>query len=324
MNMLDEKSASSVFESSADAIVAGEITSLQRQLQENPGLVHARSSREHRATLLHYVAANGVEDYRQRTPSNAVQIASFLLSSGAEVNAEADLYGGGATALGLVATSVHTERAGLQEELMQVLLDYGARIESPVGSGIINSCLANGRKGAAEFLAKRGARVDLEAAAGLGRLDLVQSYFDNDGKLGKEASKAQMHRGFLWACEYGRTAVVDFLLGKEPDFHEQAGTGQTCLHWAVIGGHVEIIQRLVESGASLEARNSYGGTALGQAFWSLANNDYGTNHVPVIEALLESGAKIEKGSLKWLEEQRISPPAKKQLMGLFRSYGADS
>lgn len=322
--MLDEKSTSSVFESSADAIVAGEIALLQRQLHENPELVHARSSREHRATLLHYIAANGVEDYRQRTPSNAVQIASLLLDSGAEVNAEANLYGGGATALGLVATSVHPERAGLQEELMQVLLDYGARMESPDGSGIINSCLANGRKGAAEFLAKRGARVDLEAAAGLGRLDLVQSYFDSDGKLGQEASKAQMLRGFLWACEYGRTAVVDFLLSKELDFHEQAGTGQTCLHWAVIGAHVGIIRRLVESGASLETRNSYGGTALGQAFWSLVNDNDGTKYISVIEVLLESGAKIEEGSLKWLEEQRIDSSAKEHLLELLRSYGADS
>ena len=43
--------------------------------------------RSHRATLLHYVGANGVEDYRQRSPQNAVAVAEALLAAGAEVDA---------------------------------------------------------------------------------------------------------------------------------------------------------------------------------------------------------------------------------------------
>ena len=58
-----------------------------------------------RRPLLHYVAANGVEDFRQKTPDNIVEIAELLLDAGAEVNAESNAYGGGCTALGLVATS---------------------------------------------------------------------------------------------------------------------------------------------------------------------------------------------------------------------------
>ena len=58
-----------------DAVVTGDVAALERLLRENPELVRARSTREHRATLLHYVAANGVEDYRQKTPRNAVEIA---------------------------------------------------------------------------------------------------------------------------------------------------------------------------------------------------------------------------------------------------------
>ena len=48
-------------------------------------LVHARSERVtaqdppvHRATLLHYLAANGVEGLRQRSPANAAEIARLL------------------------------------------------------------------------------------------------------------------------------------------------------------------------------------------------------------------------------------------------------
>ena len=39
----------------------------------------ARSARIHRATLVYYLAANGVEDFRQRSPANAPEIARFLL-----------------------------------------------------------------------------------------------------------------------------------------------------------------------------------------------------------------------------------------------------
>jgi len=51
-----------------------------------------------------------VEDFRQKTPNKVVEIAELLLDAGAEVNAESNAYGGGCTALGLVATSGHPER----------------------------------------------------------------------------------------------------------------------------------------------------------------------------------------------------------------------
>ena len=109
-------------------------------------------------------------------------IAALLLNTGADVNAIADVYGG-STTLTLAATSVHPERAGVQTALLQLLLDHGATVDtanSPAGP-LINICLANGRAQAAEFFADRGARLDLEGAAGLGRLDVVKSYFDDSG-----------------------------------------------------------------------------------------------------------------------------------------------
>src|SRR5262245_22836088 len=58
----------SAFEAAAYAVVTGDVTTLRRLLREHPQLIRARSAREHRATLLHYVAANGVENYRQVSP----------------------------------------------------------------------------------------------------------------------------------------------------------------------------------------------------------------------------------------------------------------
>src|SRR5262245_48421097 len=170
-------SAVSRFEAAVEAMIAGELSALARLLGADSGLIRARSTRKHHATLLHYVGANGIEGFRQKTPKNAVKVAEMLLRAGAEVDAVAAVYGG-STTLGLVATSIHPLLAGVQNALMTTLLDYGASIDYPRAAGnghlAVNGCLANGRPEAALFLAQRGARLDLEGAAGLGRLDLVK------------------------------------------------------------------------------------------------------------------------------------------------------
>src|SRR5687767_1498996 len=49
----------SAFEAAADAIVTGNTAAVQQLLRDHADLVRARSTREHHATLLHYVSANG-------------------------------------------------------------------------------------------------------------------------------------------------------------------------------------------------------------------------------------------------------------------------
>ena len=150
------------FEAAVDAIVNGDIAALESLLAADPGLVRAWSTRRHAATLLIYTAANGVEQYRQKTPPNIVEIAAMLLNAGADVNATADLYGGACATLELAATSVHPREACVQQPLMELLLAHGASIAKPT---ILTACLGNGHPKAAEFLAARGAVIDLPAAA---------------------------------------------------------------------------------------------------------------------------------------------------------------
>ncbi len=321
-------SSVSIFESAVEAIIAGDVAALKRLLRENPQLIRERSTRLHRGTLLHYVGANGVEDYRQKTPKNAVEVLKVLLKAGAEVDAVADMYGGDTT-LGLVATSVHPERAGVQNELMETLLEAGATIEGTVaptytGGLAVNACLANGRGEAAEFLAQRGARLDLEGAAGVGWLDVVKSFYNEDGSLKANATKTQMELGFLWACEYGRTSVVEFLLKKGVDLLAQAHHGLTGLHWATMGGHLATIKLLLERGAPLEALNVYGGTVLDGVLWSVINADPKIDYVPVVEMLIEAGAKVQPGSLTWLAQERGPAARKERIAEVLRRYGATS
>src|SRR6185369_3280751 len=314
LNGLKENgSAIARFETAADAIIKGDIKSLKRLLRDDPRLVRARSTRQHEATLLHYVSANGVEGYRQKTPANIVEITELLLQSGAEVDAEADVYGGGSTTLGLVATSVHPFRAGVQNPLLQLLLDYGAEIDHKTGAGNRQSsvvgALANGRPEAAAYLAERGARLNLEAAAGVGRLDVVKSFFKND----RTPAKKRLQSAFLYACGRGQNEVVEFLLTKGVDLADGGRVGQTPLHWAVIDGQLEMVKLLLKHNPPLESRNIYGGTVLGQTMWSAAHGGDPKVYAEIIETLIAAGAQVPARHV----------PVNKAIDELLRGYGSE-
>ena len=313
----DKDSAIARYETAADAIIKGDSKTLKRLLRVDPRLVQARSTRQHGATLLHYVSANGVEGYRQKTPANIVEIAELLLQSGAEVDAEADVYGGGSTTLGLVATSVHPFRAGVQNPLLQLLLDHGAEIDHKTGAGNRQSsvlgALANGRPEAAAYLAEHGARLNLEAAAGLGRLDVVKSFFKEEGRRKTKRGKKQLQSAFLYAVGHGHKDVVEFLLDKGVDLADGGPVGQTPLHWAVIDGQLEMVKLLLKYKPPLESRNIYGGTVLGQTMWSAAHGGDPKVYAEIIETLIAAGAEVPPRHV----------PVNKSIDALLRRYGSE-
>lgn len=273
------------FEEAADVVVAGDLERLSELLDADPTLITARSGRRHGATLLHYVGANGVEGFRQKTPANAPAVLDALLAAGADVDATAGIYGRDTTLL-LVATSIHPVRVGLQIPLLERLLAAGASIDGPNGTvSTVNACLANGRGDAALFLADRGAALDLEGAAGVGRVDLVEQWFAT-------SSAAKRQAAFDWACEYGRDPVVELLLGLGVDVAGIGSSGLSGLHWAAVGGQLSTIDLLLRAGAPLELDNIYGGTPLGQAIWS-ATNQPEIDYAPTIRRLIDAGANLD-------------------------------
>lgn len=315
--MEHKSSAVARYEAAADAIVEGNLTRLKRLLRNDPALVRARSMRQHGATLLHYVSANGVEGYRQKTPKNIVAIAVLLLNAGAEVDAEADVYGGGATTLGLAATSFHPFRAGVQNDLLELLLDHGAEIDHRTSAGkrqsSVRDALANGRAEAAEFLVERGARLNLEGAAGIGRLDVVKRFFNDDGTRKAKTSRKQVQAAFLSACGWGRNEVVEFLMDKGADLNDGGSDGQTALHCAVISGQLETVKLLLKFSPALEATNIYGGTVLGQTAWSAAHGGDPKLFSEIIETLIAAGAKVPARHV----------PVNQQIDDLLRKYGSE-
>jgi len=296
-------SPASQFELAADLIVTGDLERLKRLLREKPKLIRARSTREHEAPLIHYVAANGVEDFRQKTPKNIVEITRALLEAGAEVDATTQAYGGPSTALGLAATSYHPAKAGVQLELLQELLNAGASVEgAPGGWSPLVAALHNGRGDAAEFLANHGARLDLEGAAGTGQVEIAARYVDQDGNLKEGARAEQLNYGFIWACEYGRTNVVKFLLERKVKLDWSFFHGQTGLHWAAFGGHAKIVDLLLNTDALLNMKDQrHGGRPLEWAVYGWSNpapEVKNADYYRVVESLIRAGATVD---WQWIE-----------------------
>jgi ankyrin repeat protein len=262
------------FEEAVEAVVNGDAPTLARLLEEDPALVRARSTRVncfdppvHRATLLHYLAANGVEGYRQRSPKNAVEIAKRLLDAGADPNALQDSYGGQNTTMAMLVSSTPPKDAGVQVPLIDVLVDYGAAI-SPRGEGAwtspVETALVFNMCDAADALVRRGAPIDtVAAAAGLGRLDDVQRMLPS-------ASANDRHRAVALAAQCGHADVLALLIdaGEDPNRFNPPGTHSHSppLHQAIAAGHLIVVRLLIERGARLDIKDTiYQSTPLGWA-----------------------------------------------------------
>jgi ankyrin repeat protein len=225
-----------LFERAADAVAFGAKGTLEELLDAEPDLVRWRSPRVHRATLLLYCGANGTESPRQRTPPNAPAIAQLLLDRGADPNAAGNFYGGGngATTLAMVLTSGVPIEAGLDADLVRVLVHGGARLDLWDGGGPLFWAVEQGLYRSAQVLAEAGVPIDnVLFAAALNRLDLLEE-----------------------------------LLERGVDVNTRHWRGHTALHAAAVMGHRDATVLLLERGADPTLRDTHwNGTAAGKARW---------------------------------------------------------
>lgn len=267
------------FGQAVQAIITGDSDKLRDLVLREPKLIQARSASWHRSTLLHYVAANGIESDLQKSPPNGPEIARFLLDSGAEVDALADTYGKDhlQTTMNLLVSSVHPALAGTQVSLVDALLDGGAAINGirDDGSPLITAIIFVYTP-AVDRLVQRRARVDtLMAAAGVGDLEKVRTFFGIDGRLRsdvqwpaipwvKDRNDAEHHmaRAFLNAVLHERMEVAEYLLEHGAEINRKLTTS-TALHEVAWFERMKSVRFLVEHGADLTIQDdTHHGTPL--------------------------------------------------------------
>lgn len=255
------------FEAAVDAVVSGDLATLQDLLAATPSLATARSARQHEATLLHYIAANGVEQERQRTSANAPQVVEALLAAGAEAEALSNIYGGGpgSATLHLLVTSAHPAKAGVQAEIARQLCEAGADPNgADGGGGPVRGALAfmyppggyydfqyNGALETLRVLEDKGGRTDdVFAAIALGRPEQFVERVD-----GISHSKTARARAFALACLGGQVDMAARLLEIGVDVNGAYARDETGLHLAAATGQRGVAAFLVGRGAEAQRRD---------------------------------------------------------------------
>jgi ankyrin repeat protein len=114
----------------------------------------------------------------------------------------------------------------------------------------------------------------------------------------------------IWACEYGRTEVVAFLLARGvPAGAKLRPHGQTGLHWAAFGAHVDAVQVLLDAGVPVDIRDDrFGGTALGWALYAWGGDGPRPGDARYYEAvrlLMAAGATLDQ---EWIDERQPATP----------------
>jgi ankyrin repeat protein len=210
-------------------------------------------------------------------------------------------------------TPLHQAAYRNDPEMATLLIDSGASV-SMVAHGDGGTPLAValfwGNREAAHVMARSGVVPhNLRIAAGMGREDLVRQCFSPDGTLTVEARNGRSfyrpHSGFpqwrpsddhqevldealVWAAKSDRTSVMPLLVecGAQPNADPYRGTP---LIWAAATGRVNAARWLLDNGAEIDLRATFGGPSHGSGVTAL-HLAAQANRVAMVELLLACGA----------------------------------
>lgn len=268
--MNDAEVLDSLFKEAVAAIDSGNVTDLERLLAEHPRLVRERLSAPgawlrdkvggaldgffRQPYLLWFVAEDPVRN--RRLPPNIAEVARTIIAAarrdpGAELKEQLDY------ALLLVGWSGVAHAAGVQIELIDVLIDAGA---SP--DGVPNNAMVNGHVAAAEHLVERGAPLTLPVALCLGR-------WQDAERLAQTADADEKQFSLVLAALNGKAKALAALIELGVDVNAPCPnlySHGTPLHHAVCSGSLDAVAVLVEAGATLDTPDTaWHGTPLGWA-----------------------------------------------------------
>lgn len=247
------------------AIKTGDLEKFKALIAEDPSLATARSTKSH-PTLLQCVVLDG------KDKPNNVEMAQVLVDAGAELNEP------------LIAAAGIDNRA-----VAELLLDRGAAIDGTGGWSPLEEALYWNNQNVMKLLLERGAKVqNLRTAAGLGRTDLIESYFNADGNLKPEAGRIDWPFGSLEtiACSNHDAAGKQLLADRINAWsQDRQGIINNAFVYACMHGHIDAANLLLDKGAEINAIPGgfdYAGTGLHYAALN--------GHRPMVEFLLAHGA----------------------------------
>lgn len=253
------------FHPAMKAVRTGDLEKFKALIAEDPSLATSRSSKSH-PTLLQCVALDG------KDKPNNVEMARVLIDAGAELNQP------------LGATASIDNRA-----VAELLLDHGAAIDGTGGWSPLEEALYWNSRNVIALLVERGAKAqNLRMAAGLGRTDLIERYFNADGSLKPEAGKINWPWGDLEAIarsnhdEAGKKSLTDRVKSWSQD---RQGIVNNAFVFACMHGHIDAAKLLLEKGAEINAIPGgfdYAGTGLHYAALN--------GHRAMVEFLIANGA----------------------------------
>jgi len=259
------------FDPAISAMKAGDVEALRALIVADPSLATSRSSRSH-PTLLQCLVLD------HKDGPGLIEMARVLIDAGAEINEP------------FVAS------AGIDNVAAAVLLlDHGAVLDGTGGWSPLEEALYWNSQRVLGLLVERGARIqNLRSAAGLGRVDVMETFFALDSGLRPEAGRINwpwghlevieqscrnregkemlaakfrsfgtdrqsiINNAFVYACMHGHIDAARFLLQRGAEVNAIAGGfdfSGTALHYAALNGHRAMVQYLLDHGADVKIRD---------------------------------------------------------------------
>lgn len=281
------------------ALQSGDVDALNELLRRNPRLARERGTNGN--TLLNLAGSVAAKAER----SVALALVQALLAAGADVN---DANDRGWTPLHQAAYSNQCDVAGL-------LIDNGADLETEAhgaGGTPLVAALFWGNREVADLLGRHSlAPGNLRVAAGLGDRALLAGCFNSEHGLTPEACAARgfyrphsgfpdwrpsadaqevLDEGLVWACKSGRVEVLGQLVaaGARLDADPYRGTP---LIWEAWCNRIEAVTWLLEQGADINRKATFGGLSHGQGVTAL-HMAAQRGRLAVVQLLVERGADV--------------------------------
>ena len=257
------------------AVQKGDIEKIKTLLEQNPGLINAKDTRQG-LTPLHWAAYIGKKD-----------VATLLIEKGADVNVTGQFND----------TPLHYSILGSHKSVAEFLISKGAYVNSRFADGktSLHFAVSMGKTDMVKMLIENGADIDIRDSSGLTPLygsvtgsngEIVNLLMEKGLDIDTDSEEGMMmlHE----ATSHGHKKFVELMIEKGADIRKKNNHGGTLMHSASSGGLTELVISLIKKGAELNNKNIYGLTPLHLAA--------SRGHMQVVKLLVEKGACLKARS----------------------------